>query len=373
MSDPGNVLTFRRQPRFIREPFDEILPRGEEYIVKGLIPAHGVGFINGPSGSRKTFLALDWALRIAIGQPVLGRRTQQRGVIYVAAEAPNGVRKRVAAWKQQHGVTGRPFEMIGQAPVLQDVTQVEELAAEIALAADAMRPIEMGLVFIDTLAASIPGVDENAGVDMGAVMANCHLLASRVAGFVTIISHTGKDETRGVRGWSGQYAAADLVINLSRDEGCDLTTGRVVKLKEGEDGSRFAFHLDQVTLGADSDGDPITSAVVVYEDAPVASAKPPKQRALNPGETIVLAAVAHVTDHGSTRPVPASVQGARTWQKAVTRGDVKARAVVSGFADGGEKPNTVTQRFGRALQGIAAAKKVRVEGDLVWLLDEVTR
>ena len=147
-------IVFLRQPRFIREPFDEIAARGEEYIVKGLIPAHGVGFLNGPSGSYKTFLALDWALRISGGVPVLGRRTRQEGVVYVAAEAPNGARKRIEAWKRTHGHQARPFELIGQAPDLRNTVQVDELAAEIALAAEGFAPIPFGLVVLDTLAAS---------------------------------------------------------------------------------------------------------------------------------------------------------------------------------------------------------------------------
>ena len=372
MSDSGNVVTFKRQPRFVREAFDDIQPRGEEYISKGVIPAHGLGFLNGPSGSFKTFLALDWALRISSGDPVLGRRTRQVGVIYVAAEAPNGVRKRVEAWKLKHGRTGRPFEMIGQAPVLQDLAQVGDLAAEIGLAADDMKPIRLGLVVIDTLAASIPGADENTALDMSAVMANCHWLALQLGCFVLIVSHTGKDETRGVRGWSGQYAAADAVIMLTREEGSDLAAGRIAKLKEGEDGHRFAFRLERVAMGLDDDGDEITSAVVTYEDSPDAAVKPRKQRALNPGEQLVLASVGYVTDHGTTHSIPSTVPGAKGWQRAVTRADVRARALVSGFASEGEKPNTVTQRLSRCLQGIAAIGKVRVEGELVWLIDKVT-
>lgn len=363
-----NVFIFQRRPRFIREPFDEIQPRGEEYITKGMIPAHGVGFLNGPSGSFKTFLALEWALRIAGGEAILERRTRQVGVIYIAAEAPNGVRKRVEAWKSERGRGYRPFELIGQAPDLRDRAQVEELAAEIGLASEDMLPCRLGLVVIDTLSASIPGADENGAVDMSAVMANLHWLAAQIGGFVLIVSHTGKDETRGVRGWSGQYAAADAVIMLSREEGSDLATGRIAKLKEGEDGARFAFRLERVPMGFDGDGDEISSAVVAYEDAQSLSAKPRKDRSLNPGETIVLAAVGYVTDHGTTLSVPSSVQGANSQTKAVTRTDVRARAMAAGFADEGEKAATVRQQFGRSIKGLVATCKVRVEGELIWLL-----
>lgn len=359
--------------RFIREPFEAIRPTSEAYIVKGMLPAGpGVGFINAPSGSYKTFLATDWGLRIAAGESVCGRRTRACGVIYVAAEAPEGVRRRVKAFRAARGSNPRPFELIGQAPDLRNRQNVMALGAEIASAEDDMS-MPVGLVIIDTLAATIAGADENAAGDMSQVMSNAHALAASTGALVLIISHAGKDEGRGIRGWSGQHAAADVVITLSREENGKLAIGRVAKLKEGEDGFRFAFSLEQVVLGIDDDGDEITSAVVTYEAAPAASGKPRKQRALNPGEQVVLAAIKHVTDNGATHPLPVTIQGAKPWQKGVTKADVKARALASGFAADGEKPNTVTVRFSRSLQGLTAAGKVRIEGETVWLMEGVTR
>ena len=46
--------------------------------------------------------------------------------------------------------------------------------------------------------------------------------------------------------------------------------------------------------------------------------------------------------------------------------------MASGFADPDTKPDTVRQQFFRALQGIVGTGKVRVEGDLIWLLEGVT-
>ncbi len=367
MSEPA--LSFRRQPKFIREPFDEIRQRGQDEIVKGVIPAHGVGYVGGPSQSLKTFWAVDSSLRITQGADVLGRRTRACGVVYVAAEAPNGLRKRVEAWRKANGGVGLPFELIAQAPDLRDTQQIEDLAAELRIAADEMKAtgVRLGLIVIDTLAASMPGGDENGGADMSAVLSNVAWLGEQVGAFVLIVSHTGKDETRGLRGWSGQFAGADLVIMLTFEEGKPLRFGRVVKLKDGEDGQRFAIRLEKVSLGLDDDGDEITSAVIVYEDAEEGP-KPRKQRSLNPGEVIVLTAVGYVTDHGETQAVPSHIPGAKPWMKAVTRADVRTRALTAGFASEGEKPDTIRQRFGRSLQGIVAAGKVRVEGALIWLL-----
>jgi RecA-family ATPase len=209
---------FERQPRFIREPFGDICPRPAKDLVKCLLPREGYGFLAGPSGSYKTFLALDWSLRIARGDPIREHRTSQCAVIYIAAEAPNGVRKRVEAWKRQNGRADLPFELIGQAPNLRDRDQMDDLAAELRIARDEFAEAghRLGMVVIDTMAASMPGGDENAGTDMSALLANISRIAGELGAFVLIVSHTGKDEARGLRGWSGQHAGADCVIMISR-------------------------------------------------------------------------------------------------------------------------------------------------------------
>jgi hypothetical protein len=366
----SEVLDFRREPVFLREPFDAIAPHGSEYLVKGLLPAHGFGFLAGPSGAFKSFLALDWSMRLGSGSSILGRRTRSCAVVYVAAEAPNGVRKRVAAWRRTHSAERLPFELIAQAPDLRDRKQMGDLAAELRIAAGEMAEGEhrLGLVVIDTLAASMPGGDENAGVDMSAVLANVAALSSALGIFVLIVSHTGKDETRGLRGWSGQFAGADCVIMLTREEDAPCAFGRIAKLKDGEAGQRFALSLERVVLDQDGDGDEVSSAVVVYEDGAEPPAKARKQRTLSAAERVLFDAVIYVTDHGDTQSVPATVEGARSGTKAVSWADVRGRAIASGFSDPDIKPDTLKHQLSRARQGIVAAGKVRAEGELLWLL-----
>ena len=261
-----------------------------------------------------------------------------------------------------------PFELIGQAPNLRDPDQVEDLIAELRIATLEMggKGHRLGLVVIDTLATSMAGGDENSGADMSAVLANAARIANELGLFVLIVSHTGKDEGRGIRGWSGQLGNADVVIMLSREEGADLSIGRVAKLKNGQDGERFAFGLSSVSLGFDEDGDEITSCVLAYEDAPDKAIKTRKQRPLNTGAEVLLSAICYVTDHGKTHALPAAATGSKSWMKAVTRADVRARALASGFADPDEKSDTIRKQFQRGYMDLAAAGKVNIEGELVW-------
>ena len=73
-------------------------------LVDGLLQRSGLSVIYGPTGSRKTFLALDIALSIARGVPWCGRDTEVGPVLYLAAEAGRTFQNRVYAYKLHHGL-----------------------------------------------------------------------------------------------------------------------------------------------------------------------------------------------------------------------------------------------------------------------------
>ncbi|MDB5437821.1 MAG: putative primase [Caulobacteraceae bacterium] len=199
--------------------------------------------------------------------------------------------------------------------------------------------------------------------DLSDVIARMHRLSKHLNILVLLAAHFGKDEGRGIRGWSGQTGAADLILTVQRDkEEPELRLLTADKVKDGEDGDRFAFRLAGVSLGEDEDGETITSATPAFEPAPLRRRLP---RPLNTAEELALKAVKLVTDHGPHHPAPA-MPGVPSSVKALARCDVKARAMDCGFAAPEEKPNTVSARFSRALQGLAAKGRVRIEGEWVW-------
>jgi hypothetical protein len=370
----GDVVAFARETRFAFERFEDIEPRQARWRVKGVLPTQGVAFIVGASKAGKTFVALDALLRIAGGAAkVWGRRANRCGVIYVGAEDPDGCRARVKAWRMaRHRVTPMPFELVGQGLNLLDDGDVDDFRVSLReRAADMEADGEaLGVVAFDTLSRCIPGVDENNSMDMSRAFGVLTDIAETMGILVIVLAHFGKSGAdRGIRGWSGLDANSDATITVERDlEDQDLRTMIFAKVKNGVDGTRLAFRLEPVDLGTvDEDGDPETSCVPAFEPAGDVKAKPRRARALNSAEQLVLAAVRHVTDHGVSGPLPADIEGAKQWMKAVQRPDVKARAIASGLA-GDDKPDTVRKRFDRALEGLSATRKVRVEGDTIWIL-----
>lgn len=229
------------------------------WIVHGVIPAAGIGAIFGPPGSGKSFLVLDLLGAIADGMFWFGLPAKAVPVVYVVLEGQGGLPQRIRAFQQANGPLGR-FAFIEQQINLQDPEAVPMLVAAIK-ASD----MQGGLVCIDTLAASAPGMDENTSKDMGAIIAALHALQAQLGGMVLVVHHTGKDSSRGLRGWSGLNGALDCSIEVSRateDKADRRRAWEVAKSKDGRDGLRFQFELDTVELGPDLDGMMISSCIV---------------------------------------------------------------------------------------------------------------
>ncbi len=122
------------------------------------------------------------------------------------------------------------------------------------------------LIIVDTLAQVTPGANENGAEDMGKALRNARAIKEQTGAMVLLVHHSGKDQSKGARGWSGLRAAADVEIEVSRTD--DMRCAKVTKLKDGEDGEEFHFLLEQIHLGFDRDGDAVTSVVVEPVDPP---------------------------------------------------------------------------------------------------------
>jgi hypothetical protein len=99
---------------------------------------------------------------------------------------------------------------------------------------------------------------------MGRVVKNCQRVHRAFECVVVLVHHSGKDEARGARGWSGIRAAVDTEIEITKiGEGPSAThNAHIAKQKDGEDGADYPFKLVCVELGTNDDGDHISSCTV---------------------------------------------------------------------------------------------------------------
>jgi putative DNA primase/helicase len=230
-----------------------------QWIIKNVLPSHGMAVVYGPSGSGKSFLVLHMLQSIAAGTEWFGQKVKQHFVTYIALEGEAGLSNRIKAYHTRHGSISSNIRYLVQPFNLLDADDINDLAEAIKAAGTG------GVVVLDTLSRATPGVDENDGKAMGEIIDTAKLLQGLIGGLVLLVHHTGKDASKGMRGHSSLHAALDCAIEVKRNG--DRRKWHIAKVKDGEDGASYPFNLDVVLLGQDNDGDDITSCVIVPDQS----------------------------------------------------------------------------------------------------------
>lgn len=255
--DPEEVAKeAKNEARFLPVRIGEWVSRPPpKWIIEGVLPEAEMAMIVGPPSSGKTFFALDLALHIAIGALWREKETAGGPVVWVAAEAVGSVRNRALAFARHHSIEldEAALWVIGETPSLSDVDHVRHIAKH-------AREIRPRVIVIDTLAAASGGANENSGEDMGIILAACRSLHRITGALILLVHHTGKDATKGARGWSGLKAAMQTEIEIAVDPQGDRRA-KVTKQRDGEQDIEFGFKLIPVTLSPFDDKPQISCVV----------------------------------------------------------------------------------------------------------------
>ncbi|MNQ45917.1 hypothetical protein D3C85_597150 [compost metagenome] len=233
--------------------------RSVRWIVKDFLPHAQLGVLFGESGSGKTFASYDLCAAVCRGIEWNGKRVTKGRVLYVVAEGVAGFVNRIKAYCHQQGISPSDIDM----DVISDLTpNLLEPAQITDLIKDIKAREAYDLIVMDTFAQVMPGANENSGEDVGKALAECKRIHRHTGAMVLLVHHSGKDASKGARGWSGLRAAADVELEVLRSD--ELRSISVTKLKDGQDGANIGFKLHTVILGEDEDGDDITSCIVEY-------------------------------------------------------------------------------------------------------------
>lgn len=244
------------------------LPHG---ILGDILYENSIVILYGPSGRWKSFIALAMACAIASGEKWLGRPVEQGDVFYVAAEGAQGIGKRFHAWKKHYQKDSVPdIAFTRRAVNLLDPGDVQRFIRTV----QARRRCPK-LIVIDTLARSMPGADENGGKDGSAAYDAVDRIRLAFPGCcVLVVAHPGKDEGRGIRGWSGFFNNADEVIkvdcpgNIATDR-IDPSETVIVHCEKPKDDAPFKDIPVTTTIEswASEDGAEIASSLVIVAAA----------------------------------------------------------------------------------------------------------
>ena len=265
------------------------------WLIKGVIPLAELGSLYGPSRAGKSFMAIDLAMAIARGESWRGHKVRQGAVGYVVAEGSRGFGKRLQAYAEFHDVdlSTVPLYPLYAAPNIGDDDEVSALIAAIKALLE-----PLAILFLDTKAQVTPGVDENSS-EMAGPIRNSQRIARETGAMVVWVDHTGKDESRGSRGWSGVPAAMDVTLYVTRN-GEDRAMV-IEKTKDGDgEGKEYNFKLEKIVLGHDEDGDEISSCVAV-ERSGASAVRQPQLKGAN--QLLVMRLAAEATDLAGEVPV----------------------------------------------------------------------
>jgi hypothetical protein len=202
-----------------------------EWFIERLLPVGEVTILHGQSGTKKSFLLLDWALCAATGRIWHGHPLRPGKVLYIVAEGIYGTGKRIRAWAAQHRVdpyTLRRIDFMALPINLFSITfeQANHWA-------DVVAYLHYDYIVIDTLHMSSAGADENSSKDMGLVFKNARTIAGERAKLF-FAHHDPKDGSKTGRGSGSIRDDADVVLRLAeKEKDSPISVLHAEKIKDG--------------------------------------------------------------------------------------------------------------------------------------------
>jgi len=200
-------------------------------LLEDRLPVGSLGVLYGAPKVGKSFITLDWCIRLA---------RSNISVLYLAGEGISGYGARARAWNQHYGpldpdeAMGIPFwlgeRMINFTPAGNSAVFVQEIVREMATEAMAgadedtegelvTMPGTVDLVVVDTLSRALPGVDENDQGEMSKAIEQIDYFRKLTGSTVLFLHHTTKADRKRWRGSSVIEGAADVMMLAYEEKG----------------------------------------------------------------------------------------------------------------------------------------------------------
>ena len=263
-----NFLNKRRNRLSIMEKLAGSI-KAPEWLVKNWFETDSMGCLVAPSYTGKSFLALDLACSVATGKPWQGNGVKKGAVVYIAGEGYNGIRRRLRAWEIKNHTTldGCTFLCSDSPYALGKPAGAAELIEDLN---DSLGHIRPALIVVDTVARNTAGREENSATDTGVFVATMDAVKRKYGCTILLVHHTGHGSQERGRGSSALYAAQDCEYLMKKDDSGVIEL-KCTKMKDGVEPKPINFQIVPVELGIkDSEGEEVTSAVLVQTDKQIA-------------------------------------------------------------------------------------------------------
>jgi len=189
------------------------------WLVEGLWPEQGVGFLGGHPKACKSWLALDIALSVASCTPVVGRYPVRHGgpvLVFAAEDSAPMVRVRFAGMAAARGVdlSRVPIQL-----VLENSLRLESSGDQARLRAtiEELRPV---LLVLDPFV-RMTSIDENSAQEVSRVLAYLRDLQRSLGLAILVVHHVRKSAGNGglaLRGSGDFWAWSDTNLYLARKQ-----------------------------------------------------------------------------------------------------------------------------------------------------------
>jgi hypothetical protein len=218
------------------------------FLIDGFLGRDETSIWYGPPECGKSTAKIDAACHIATGRPWCGRAVMRGPVLYVAAERGQTVKRRVLAWRIEHGIDDFPLAVIDDTV---DLRTGKVDADRIIAAAKALGELsgqKVVWIIFDTLSRVLAGGDENSSRDMGLLVLSIDRIYRETGAHCSLVHHVPLGNDGRMRGHGLAPGAADTTIRIEKQNG--IVTVAIDKgsdLPEDEK-PRLAFRFKSITL-----------------------------------------------------------------------------------------------------------------------------
>jgi len=234
--------------------------REATWLIHNVLEANVLAVLAGPRASFKSFIALDWAMRIAMAD---------NPVVILSGEGA-GLGRRAEAWMQEHG-KGRSvdelnvlaLESVANLNAEQDMQDLQE-----AIEQAGIRP---ALVIVDTFSKFSAGLDENSNQEVAEYLSKLTIgLRERYTATVLLVAHSGHGDAKRPRGASALMANPDAEYIVERPDAQAMVVAvSRERFKDTASLSPLGYEAVEVPLGRiDKYGEAVKSLVMKETNAP---------------------------------------------------------------------------------------------------------
>ena len=253
-------------------------PKPIKWLIKHWLQDEALIMAFGQSGAGKTFVVLDWALRIATPsiETWCGEKVRHGDVAYLAGEGHAGLRARCKAWIQHNQITEDIRMFVSNSGT--DLNTPEGLQQTI----DAIREMEIKprLIVVDTLHRFLQG-DENSAQDSKSMLDACAVLTREFGCSVMLVHHTGvsQDAQKRGRGSSAWKGALEQEICIEKDSDKPFIKVSQTKNKDAEPAPPKNLELATIDIKGwfDEDDEQVHSAILTECEAQTKAPKANKK------------------------------------------------------------------------------------------------